>query len=141
MTYIEDMLRDEDEEEEDPALLRARAGGPGWPYPLAVTPQLLPGRTRKCGFWVSPMVRDSMRYIVDTNQITPGASWTHNPAQDQVPEDTLLVVVSPRDAEHIRKALATYPLSPNPAFLAARIIDFQCKEDPTLASRMRWWKR
>lgn len=135
---IADILRDEEEDGEDPALLRARVGGPGWPYPLAVTPQLLPGRTRKCGFWVSPMAREGLRYIIDTTQLDPGLRWTHNPAKDAVPEDTLLVVVNPRDAEHIRKALATYSLAPNPAFMAARIIDHQCREDPTLAGRMRW---
>lgn len=135
---IADILRDEEEDGEDPALERAREGGPGWPYPLSVEPQLLPGRTRKCGFWISPMARDGMRYIIDTTQLDPGLRWTHNPAKDKVPEDALLVVVSPRDAEHIRKALATYPMAPNPAFMAARIIDFQCREDPTLAGRMRW---
>ncbi len=135
---IADILRDEEEDGEDPALERAREGGIGWPYPLAVAPVLLPGRTRKCAFWISPMCREGMRYIVDTNQIVPGASWTHNPAQDAVPEDALLVVVSPVDAQHVRKALATYSMAPNPAYMAARIIDSQCREDPTLAGRMRW---
>ncbi len=135
---IADILRDEEEDGEDPALLRARAGGPSWPYPLAVAPQLLPGRSRKCGFWVSPMARDGMRYIIDTEQLPKGAIWAHNQAGDAVPEDTLLVVVSPTDAGHIRKAMATSSLAPNPAYIAARIIDSQCREDPTLAGRMRW---
>jgi hypothetical protein len=112
-------------------------GGETFPYPINTGgAQLLPGRSRRCCFWVSSFVREGTRLIVDTSQLA-GGPWTHNAARDVLPEDALLVIVHPRDAEHIRKALSTHR-APNPAATAARIIDEQCKEDPALALRMRW---
>lgn len=136
---IAELLSDDDGEREDktPAhILYARAI---YPYPLNTGgPQLLPGRSRLCGFWVSPLVPPATRYIVDSTRLVQGASWTHNPAKDVIPEDALLVVISPADAGHIRKAMATWRMAPHPAIVAARIIDDECRQDPTLAGRMGW---
>jgi hypothetical protein len=132
---IADLLKDDEEQEQEDKKPAPRFP---WPYALATEPQLLEGRTRKCAFWISPMVRAGMRYIFDSSQLVQGASWTHNPAQDSVPEDALLVVVSPRDADQIRKAMATFSMVPHPSFVAARIIDDECSRDPTLPGRMRW---
>lgn len=118
------------------------------PYPINVGgAQLLPGRSRACCFWISALVPPATRYIIDSNQIASealprvsavNAGWAHNPAGDEVPADCLLVVVSPKDADQIRKAMATWKAVPHPSWVAARIIDAECRADPTLAGRMRW---
>jgi hypothetical protein len=100
--------------------------------------QLLPGRSRKCCFWISSIVPDGTAYIVDSNQLVQDAAWTHNPAQDIVPDDTLLVIINPRHEEHIRKAMATWRAPAGPAFVAARIIDEECRKDISLAGKLRW---
>lgn len=106
---IAELLSDDDGEREDktPAhILYARAI---YPYPLNTGgPQLLPGRSRRCGFWVSALVPDGTAYLVDTNQLLPGGSWTHNPAQDAIPEDAVLVLINPKYEDQIRKAMATW---------------------------------
>ena len=131
---IAELLADDDEKADEKPI-----GGAGvWPYPLAVQPALLPGRSRLCGFWVSALATYGTFYVVDTTQLAGIDRWVHNPAKDAIPQDALLVVVNPMDAQHIRKAMATYSMAPSPAFIAARIIDSQCREDLTLAGRMRW---
>ena len=107
------------------------------PYPLAIGGAVqLQGRTRRCGFWVSAMVPDNTRYIVDSNQLA--GIWQHNAARDQVPSDCLLVVISPADEDHIRKAMATRDVPVGAAVIAAQIIDEECRKDALLAGRMRW---
>lgn len=130
---ISDILSElaDDEERSSP-----KAPAAGWPYALAVEPQLLPGRTRRCAFWVSAFVPPAMRYVIDTTQLAGG--WQHNPAEDAIPVDALLVLVRPDDAAHIRKAMASWPTAPHPSAVAARIIDSMCREDRTLARRLRW---
>jgi hypothetical protein len=109
------------------------------PYAINVGgAQLLPGRSRACCFWISALVPAATRYIIDSARLLQGGSWTHNPAQDAVPEDALLVVVSPRDADQIRKAMATWRVVPHPSVVAARIIDDECRKDPTLSGRIGW---
>ena len=137
---IGELLRDDDEnateDKESAEEVYARAI---FPYPLGTGgAQLLQGRTRACCFWISALVPDGQAYIVDSTQLLQGASWTHNPAQDAIPRDALLVVINPRYSDHIRKAMATWRVQQNPAFVAARIIDSQCRQDPTLAGRMKW---
>lgn len=100
--------------------------------------QLLPGRSRKCCFWISSIVPDGTAYIVDSNRLVPNAAWSHNRAGDKVPEDTLLVVINPRHEDHIRKAMATWRVPVGPAYVAARIIDEECRKDITLAGRIGW---
>jgi hypothetical protein len=122
------------DEEEESAAPSVR-----WPYPINVGgAQFMPGRKRRCGFWISPIVPLGTRYIIDSTQLLQGGSWTHNPAGDSVPEDALLVVVSPSDADHIRKAMATWKAVPHPSAVAARIIDAECRKDPTLCGRLGW---
>jgi hypothetical protein len=130
---ISDILSElaDDEERSSP-----KPPAAGWPYALAVQSQLLPGRTRRCAFWVSAFVPPAMRYVIDTTQLA--GRWQHNPAEDAIPADALLVVVRPDDAAHIRKAMASWQTAPHPSFVAARIIDSMCHEDPTLAARLRW---
>jgi hypothetical protein len=130
---------EEPEEGEAPS---AAAHAARVPYPINVGgAQLLPGRTRACAFWISPIVPPATRYIVDSTQLLQGGSWTHNPAQDAIPADCLLVVVSPSDADQIRKAMATWKAVPHPSMVAARIIDDECRRDPTLPGRLRWKER
>lgn len=138
---IGELLKDDDEEDDKtPAeKLYARAI---YPYPLATGgPQLLPGRTRRCAFWISSIVSDGMAYVIDTTTLlhgNDGRRWIHNLAGDVIPDDCLLVVINSRYEDHIRKAIGSHDPMPGPAFVAARIIDSQCKEDKTLAARMNW---
>lgn len=131
------LLSDDDDSEEAPS---AAAHAARVPYPINVGgAQLLPGRTRRCCFWISVLVSHGMRYIIDTQELLRSSDrWLHNPAGDAIPDDCLLVVINPRDADQIRKAMATWKAVPHPAFVAARIIDSMCREDPTLSGRMRW---
>jgi hypothetical protein len=131
-------LQDEDEAKEEgrssAAAFEARV-----PYPINIGgAQLLPGRTRRCCFWISALVPPATRFIIDSTRLLQGGSWTHNPAGDVIPEDCLLVVVSPRDADQIRKAMATYKAVPHPSVVAARIIDEECRKDPTLSGSIQW---
>lgn len=105
---------------------------------LAVAPQQLPGRSRKCGFWISVFVPDGTAYIVDTASFVRDAAWTHNPAGDKIPEDALLVLINPAHQDHIRKAVATWNVPVGPAYVAAHIIDSECRKDISLAGRLRW---
>lgn len=98
--------------------------------------QRLRGRSRACAFWISSIVPHGTRYLVDSTQLVTG--WEHNPARDEVPHDCVLVVISPADAEHVRKAMATWTVLPHPAHVAARIIDDCCRRDPALAASLRW---
>ncbi len=126
---IAELLKDDDDNEEEKPI-----GGAGvWPHSLEVHP-LLPGRSRRCGFWISAVAPYGVSYVIDTAQL----AGSPVPLVGSIPEDTLLVVIHPTDAQHIRKAMASYAAAPHPAFLAARIIDSQCRQDPTLAGRMRW---
>ena len=136
---IAELLKDDEDDADDKTPAEKLYAAAIYPYPLATGgPQLLPGRTRACCFWVSALVPNGRAYIVDSTQLVQGASWTHNPAHDQVPPDALLVVINPRYEDHIKKAMATWRVAPHPAYVAARIIDSECRQDPTLAGRMRW---
>jgi hypothetical protein len=129
----------QDEEASDGSSVAAEAHAARVPYPInAGGAQLLPGRTRACCFWISALVPEATRYIIDSTRLLQGGSWTHNPSQDAVPENALLVVVSPRDADQIRKAMATWSRVPHPSVVAARIIDDECRKDPTLSGRIGW---
>jgi hypothetical protein len=79
---ISDILSElaDDEERSSP-----KPPAAGWPYALAVQSQLLPGRTRRCAFWVSAFVPPAMRYVIDTTQLA--GRWQHNPAEDAIPAD------------------------------------------------------
>jgi hypothetical protein len=127
----------EDEDGED--LTSAKQFAARMPLPLATGGgQQLPGRTRRCAFWISAFVPDNTFYLMDTTQMVKDAAWTHNPAGDAVPEDTILVIINSRYEQHIRKAMATWEFIPGPAWVAARMIDQACRRDIALPGRLRW---
>lgn len=132
------VILEDDEDEDGEDLTSAKKFAALLPKPLAQGGALLlPGRSRKCGFWVSSVVPDDVAYIVDSNQV-PYSAWTHNPTGVAVPVDALLVVINARYEDHIRKAMATWDAKVSPAAVAARIIDAECRKDASLASRLRW---
>jgi hypothetical protein len=94
----------------------------------------LPGRTRRCGIWISPSTERTL--VVDTAALRDGE--TRHAGSDPFPPDCLLVVVSPRGyrrwVEHARGL--QHPTS-GPAE-AAVYLDRVCTADPELARRLGW---
>lgn len=112
------------------------------PGPLTARDGLVQGATRRVAFWVSSYVPDDAAYIVDSNELVadklPPGGWPHKSEGHLVPHDTLLVLISPVYEERVRKAMATWQAVPHPAQVAAKMIDQECRKDPTLAARLRW---
>jgi hypothetical protein len=131
-------LRDDQDADEGSSAAEAHAAR----MPNLVMPAMhMPGRSRASGFWISAVVPEGTRYIVDSEQLLgdPG-QWPHGmtAGDNCIPFDGLLVVVGPKDADQIRKAMATWKKLPHPSWVAARIIDEECRKDPALAERMKW---
>jgi hypothetical protein len=92
------------------------------------------GRGRRCGIWVSPLIRDGA--ILDTRALEDDE--LRLAGRDAFPEDCLLVVVSPKAYRRLLDDAAALPYPVGGPAVAATIIDAACRKDPTLASRIGW---
>lgn len=112
------------------------------PSPLTARDGLVQGATRRVAFWVSAFVPDDAFYVLDSNELVPDklplGVWQHRSEEHSIPRDMLLVLISPAYEDRIRKAMATWQVVPHPAQVAAKMIDEECRKDPTLAERLRW---
>lgn len=101
---------------------------------LATQPQRLPHRSRRCGIWVSPWVEEQV--VIDTSALREDE---HRFAgKDMFPDDCLLVVVSLRESERLRRIAQELPYPTSGPMIASIILDKLCQDDPSLRQRMRW---
>lgn len=101
---------------------------------------------RNCGIWVSPWVDQDTEVILDTSALSDHEWSAILPKdRDQMPRDTVLVVIHPVRhgwlEEHVAPAIEPSWLrfgDVNGRVVAAHLINERCRQDPELRQKLRW---
>jgi hypothetical protein len=119
-------------------------------YGWSTGPVQLPDRTRKTAIWISPWVEYGRPVIMDTGALDAPAFDSKRridlavdetvrrrlAGRDELPADTLLVIIHPKTYADLRMRRDTMFLTGPDA--AAAMIDGVCRQTPGLEQRMRW---
>ncbi len=106
----------------------------GDPFLQQTAPVQPSDRGRRCAIWISRWASHTLVLDTATLEVEDLRHFGNAPA----PEDCLLVIVSPADAERHRKWARRQTFRVFGPTLAAMIIDQYCGDDGDLRRRLRW---